>query len=189
MTWYDVKLATLQKMFSAEGLEINEDDDAVAEYIYAMPHACNEALALLSTSNKYLRQSFEVDSKVVTIDELPDYHSFGERIEAYGFDEEEVPHPIDVRLMAGRLIFPETPAIVYYNTWPEKITQDTEDDYELPLTDDVVVLLPLYMASELYKDDDISVSTIYRNEFEVARQELYNVPDNMDNVFTNESGW
>lgn len=37
---------------------------------------------------------------------------------------------------------------------------------------DVAVLLPLYMASQLYKDDDNSIATIYRNEFEVARGEL-----------------
>lgn len=189
MTWYDVKLATLQKMFSTEGTDINKEDDAVSEYINAMPYACNEALALLSTSNKFIRQSFEVDSKVITIDELPDYHSLGERIEAYYIDDEDMPTPIDVKLMAGRLIFPMTPAVLYYNAWPEKITHETPDNYEFPLYDDVVVLLPLYMAGELYKDDDISVATIYRNEFEAARAELYNVPDNMENVFTNYSGW
>ena len=30
MTWKEVKLATLQKMFSAEGLTINEADDSVS---------------------------------------------------------------------------------------------------------------------------------------------------------------
>lgn len=42
MTWKEVKLATLQKMFSAEGLTINEADDSVSEYINAMPQAANE---------------------------------------------------------------------------------------------------------------------------------------------------
>ena len=35
MTWKEVKLATLQKMFSAEGLVINEADDSVSEYLNA----------------------------------------------------------------------------------------------------------------------------------------------------------
>ena len=192
MTWKDVKLATLQKMFSSEGTDINEDDDTISEYVYAMPYACNEALALLSTSNRYLRQSYETgeNETVVTIEELPSFYSFGERIEAYALDDDGIPQEIDVRYVAGRLVFDQAPAIVYYNAWPETITQDTEDDYEFPLTNDVVVLLPLYMAAELYKDDDVTVATLYRNEFEAARAELVNVPTGyMDNVFHSDSGW
>lgn len=190
MTWKDVKLATLQKMFSSDGTDIKEDDDAVREYVNAMPYVCNEALALLATANKYIRLTYETDEKVVYTSQIPDFHSFGERIEAYGLDEEDVPFPIEAKLIAGRLILPFTPAVVYYNAYPETITAETEDDYEFSLPNDVVVLLPLYMAAELYKDDDISVATIYRNEFEVAREALYNVYETMENYFTNNySGW
>ena len=73
-------------------------------------------------------------------------------------------------IVAGRdIIFPAEEAgqyEVFYNAWPPQITGETLDDYELPLTPDVAVLLPLYMASQLYKDDDNSIATIYRNEFE-----------------------
>lgn len=79
---------------------------------------------------------------------------------------------------------------VYYNAYPGRITQNTADDYELPLDPEVVVLLPLYMASELYKDDDIGLATTYRNEFEVARELLRNgVPSPSAEEFTSESGW
>ena len=43
------------------------------------------------------------------------------------------------------------------------------------------VLIPLYIASQLYKDDDISQATAYRNEFEVGLQDLYR------NIETQES--
>lgn len=61
---------------------------------------------------------------------------------------------------------------VYYKAYPPAITLDTADDAELSLDPEVAALLPLYMASQLYKDDDIGIATIYRNEFEVAFERL-----------------
>lgn len=51
-------------------------------------------------------------------------------------------------------------------------TMEDENNKEEEITDDVCVLLPLYMASQLYKDDDISIATTYRNEFELGLEEL-----------------
>lgn len=61
---------------------------------------------------------------------------------------------------------------MWYNAYPPELTAKTENDYVLPLYPEVAALLPLYMASQLYKDDDISVATQYRNEFEVGREAL-----------------
>ena len=79
---------------------------------------------------------------------------------------------------------------VYYKAYPEEITSATPDDYVLPLDKEVVALLPLYMASQIYKGDEIGIATTYRNEFEVARDALQNKP-NMQAAeeFRNESGW
>ena len=73
----------------------------------------------------------------------------------------------------------ETPGnyIVYYNALPVTITIATEDDYELPLDKEVAAILPLYMASQLFKEDDISIATQYRNEFEVAFERLQNAAE------------
>ena len=79
---------------------------------------------------------------------------------------------------------------VYYNALPVEITAGTEDDYDLPLDREVAALLPLYMASELYKDDDVSVATSYRNEFEVGFDRLKNPqPSGQTERVTSESGW
>lgn len=61
---------------------------------------------------------------------------------------------------------------VYEKTVMDKIDADTDDDYALNLPEDACVLIPLYIASQLYKDDDISQATAYRNEFEVGLQDL-----------------
>ncbi len=79
---------------------------------------------------------------------------------------------------------------VYYKAYPAEITINTVDDYELPLDPEVAVILPLYMASQLYKDDDNAIATGYRNEFEVAFDRLSQktrVP--VAEKFISESGW
>lgn len=79
---------------------------------------------------------------------------------------------------------------IYYKAYPPTITVSTVDDYVLPLDSEVVVLLPLYMASQLYKDDDNGIATVYRNEFEVARELLFNQTTTLsDEHVVSESGW
>ena len=62
--------------------------------------------------------------------------------------------------------------IIHYRAYPQQITLETPDDEELALDPEVAALIPLYMASQLYKDDDNAIATVYRNEFEVGRDAL-----------------
>lgn len=79
---------------------------------------------------------------------------------------------------------------IYYRAYPEQITAETEDDTELPIDAEVYALLPLYMASQLYKDDDMGVATSYRNEYEVGFERLVNSANlSAYEEFTSESGW
>lgn len=79
---------------------------------------------------------------------------------------------------------------IYYKAYPEQITSDTPDDYELPIDEEVAVLLPLYMASQLYKDDDNALATTYRNEFEVAFERLRNKANTPSaGEFISKTGW
>lgn len=78
----------------------------------------------------------------------------------------------------------------YYNALPVEITAGTEDDYDLPLDREVAALLPIYMAAELYKDDDVAIATQYRNEFEVGFDRLKNPqPSGKAEQVISESGW
>ena len=79
---------------------------------------------------------------------------------------------------------------IYYKAYPKKITDKTLDTEELCIDDEVATLLPLYMASQLYKDDDNGIATSYRNEFEVAFERLVkNNSAPSAERFTSESGW
>lgn len=79
---------------------------------------------------------------------------------------------------------------IYYQAYPDMIDAATEDTYVLNLDPEVVVLLPLYMASQLYKDDDNGIATAYRNEFEVALEGLQQADfEEGHEAFTSKGGW
>ena len=76
---------------------------------------------------------------------------------------------------------------IAYNAVPTQIDCETLDTDKIDLPFDMLNILPLYIASELYKDDDISIATIYRNEFET---ELENMRYDANDVhFTSVNGW
>ena len=64
--------------------------------------------------------------------------------------------------------------LIHYRAYPQQITLATPDDYEFSLDPDVAALIPMYMASQIYMDDDPSIATSYRNYFEVGRDALSN---------------
>ena len=58
----------------------------------------------------------------------------------------------------------------------EHVNYNTSANKVIDLPEDACVLIPLYIASQLYKDDDIAQATAYRNEFEVGLADLdYNL--------------
>lgn len=71
---------------------------------------------------------------------------------------------------------------MYDKTTVKHITSETPINEEIELTEDACVLIPLYIASQLYKDDDISQATAYRNEFEVGLQNLYLNLENQESI-------
>lgn len=80
--------------------------------------------------------------------------------------------------------------LIHYRAYPQQITLETEDETELSLDPEVAALIPLYMASQIYKDDDLSIATQYRNEFEVGREALSQealIPKK--EKFVTSSGW
>jgi len=81
--------------------------------------------------------------------------------------------------------------LVWYRSFPNLITHDTTDDYIFDLPDDLMLLLPMYIASELYKEDDLAIATSYRNEYEVELSRLAEDSANAPTSerFTSESGW
>ncbi len=215
MTWRDLKVFTLQKMFAITGDELVEDE-TTNPYLKSMPAVANEALQLLSTAGRFIKKTLTIeqlaedadpeestaDIKTTAQDGIyrydlgvltEDYYSFG----TIFLEEDGRYAPAADYVIEGDKTLVLNAATIgkwtlYYNAYPEEITKDTLDDTELSLHPEVAALMPLYMASQIYKDDDIGQAVQFRNEFEVGREALMmNAARQKTGTesFTSASGW
>lgn len=77
--------------------------------------------------------------------------------------------------------------IITYKAYPTKITLNTQDSYKFTIPSEMIAILPLYIVSQLYKDDDISQATQYRNEFEIELENINILNEPIE--FANNSNW
>lgn len=172
MLWGEVKLITLQKLFSADTTEIIIDD-TTTPYLSAMPGAANACLNYIAATVRHIIKSIEQEKGgILHLKELaPDFYA----LEAV-YVGEELKKTYDCRFigMDTLLINSDEKITILYEAYPAKITADTPDDYEMPLYEEVCELLPWFMASQLYKDDEMSTSTVYWNEFAAMLEEIKN---------------
>lgn len=171
MTWGEVKQIVLQKIDEATG------EDA-SEYMGSMAAPANEGLQLLSTTGKYITQCLELNQEQATrqrydLRELTEDFFRLDKIYYEGPNQYGLTQ--DYTLEGERvLVLPPKAGkwLVYYSAYPREITGETKDEQPLAIDPEVIVLLPLYIASQIFKFDDISLSTIWRNEFEAGREGL-----------------
>jgi hypothetical protein len=179
ITTDDEYIQSAGKLSTFKGVIDNPDDEPVAlsfssQYPYELRNVC-----------MYM-QSYKTDTAVPDYEEyirysLPDiFDSFYQLSENDLYYEGEnggqyVAADEYYQEADKTLVIPRSePGIytIYYKAYPQMITNETEDEYVLELDPEVAAILPLYMASQLYKDDDNSIATVYRNEFEVAFDRL-----------------
>ena len=217
MIWKDLKIYTLQKIFAITGDAIVEDD-TTKPYLKSMPAVANEALQLLSTAGRFIKKKISIEqmppdsleissadhSSIVQDSGIYRYDLSALTIDFYSFGSNEIFLESDglYGKTAGFSIEGESILVldaskvgkwtIYYNAYPQQITKDTPDETDLSLHPEVAVLMPLYMASQLYKDDDIGQAVQYRNEFEVGRETLMmNASKQLtgSDSFVSSTGW
>lgn len=199
MTWGECKAAALRKMFGSDGGRIDYSEPGNADYIAAMPAAANEAMErIVSTAGRPLRKSADIDMEedVQYLDmseQVGDFRAFGEYLEVYLVVGSGLAALDAAAIGQSVLQLPKGVSgtvRVFYDAVPEHITEYTNDAEELPLSDDCNVLIPLYLAGELYKDDDIGMATAYMNEFESRLSSLPATESGVrDGSFTSLTGW
>lgn len=182
-TWEEIQVTALQKMFLITGSDI-ERNDSTNSYLAAMPSAYNEAVRLLSVTNRYIIKSYDIPCSGIggniTInlrEEIPDMFQIKPNglyfTDAEGMIYEDFGN---YRMIGQEFMVLDNSDIgtytLYYYAYPLKVTSDTADNTDLQIDPDVASLVPLYMASQLYKEDDPSMAATYRNEFEMGRDEL-----------------
>ena len=186
MTWGEVKLVALQTMFSNDG-EVLVEDDVNREYLNAMPGKANEALQQLAlvghpllktwkvridadaeseaASTELLILPVEQDSldKIALRHYLPRFrclHGSEVMLDAggiYGTAEDWRMEGDDVFVIPGEVAGTYT---LCYRAYPQTITAETPDSEDIDLAPEAAALIPLYIAGELYKEDDPSLATL-----------------------------
>lgn len=193
MTWGEVKLAALQRIFSNDGAALNRDDSN-EEYLNAMPAVANEALTILTGAGIPLLRKLiveitpevtepEKDGQILRIPvtsggvaridmrETAELYRALASGEIYRETAREGYGPADSWSVEGTdtLVLPVGEAAVYtvyYQAYVTVISASTPDDTDLGVPREVAELVPLYIGAELYREDDIQMSTQMLNEFE-----------------------
>lgn len=196
MTWGDVKLIALQTMFSNEGAVITADD-INQEYINAMPGKANEAMQQIAavgrpilkkwhiridadaeeneTADTLTLPAVEKRYKISLSHYLPRFRCIDRGAvmlddgNIYDVAEDWRLEGDDVLVIPGEVTGEYT---IWYQAYPQTITAQTPDEEDIDLAPDAAVLIPLYIAAELYKEDELAMATVLRNEFEDGLQKL-----------------
>lgn len=196
MTWGDVKLIALQTMFSNEGPALSVDD-INQEYLYAMPGKANEAMQQIAAVGRPILKDWYVKiaegaDETVTEDMLTlpaaekrykiRLSHYVQRFrcidrgtvmlddgDIYDVAEDWSLEGDDVLVIPGNV---EGEYTVWYRAYPQTITAQTPDDEAIDMTPDAAALIPLYIAAELYKEDELAMATVLRNEYEDGLQKL-----------------
>lgn len=192
MKWKEIQEETLRNMFRDITLEEAKQDDECALYLLLMPNKANEALLRICTNYIKLPKQY-----MLNIEDNELQYNLKEQISNfYEF--------INITFKDGRYLsrdkyiyengililpegFEEENLIINYNSYPTKITSETKQDYVLDVPEEVAILIPAYIASELYKDDDIQHSVILRNQFEASLSELRQT--NKRKGYISTKGW
>lgn len=189
MKWGEAKLICLQTMFANEGPELTENDSN-RDYLYAMPGKANEAMLQLSLVGRPLLKEAKIavgveneleaavleggaTCRVHLKEYLPDFRALHQLMldshGIYGDAEEYRVVGDDVLVLPGDVAGVYT---VIYKAYPTPVSLETLDDEVLDVNEECAALVPIYMAAELYKDDDLSLATVLRNEYEDGLQKI-----------------
>lgn len=171
MDWGQIQIESLRKMYlnnkpiSIDKLEEYKQDKKYQTYLEAMPQAANEAINYILENGKPLIKSFQIEknsSKYNLKEIINNYKRLYEI--SCSSDIKPIYHfEGDSILVIDR--FSDGDITIYYEAYPKVITEETESSEKIDVDFNYACLIPLYIAGELYKDDDISLATMYMNEF------------------------
>ena len=170
MTWGEIQIESLKKMFlNNESLSVNKLSDYMNEkkyktYLYAMPQACNEAINFIVSKLGSNESTFELEKE----DNI--YYDLSKKIEDFRMIKGIYSKmPVSWKILNKNTIiidnWQDEKILVSYEVKPTIINSDTDTNFVIEIASEYANLIPLYIAGELYKDDDLTLSTMYMNEF------------------------
>lgn len=194
-TWGDIVVATCRKMFlNKDAITVADlpdliDDRNYSTYINMAPDVMNELMVILNN-----RVLINIDTMTLNLQDTlmedyleDDFSSYVFDIHKY-MEDNEITNYLYTEVIQhtyikrDNLLFEEQDGKLYidkrfmdrnsltltikYRIIPERFTTTTSWNTVIDLPYNICSIVPLYLASELYKDDDISLATSYRNQFE-----------------------
>ncbi len=170
MNWGEIQIESLKKMFlNNDDLSIDKLDDYKKEkkyktYLFAMPQACNEAINYIVSrlgSNEKLYIMEKEDNNFYDLSQkITDFRM----LKAIYADM-----PLNWKIINKNTVYIDfssnDKAIISYETKPIIINESTDEEQKIEIANEYANLIPLYIAGELYKDDDLTLATMYMNEF------------------------
>lgn len=194
-TWGDIVVATCRKMFlNKDAITVADlpdliDDRNYSTYINMAPDVMNELMVILNN-----RVLINIDTMTLNLQDTlmkdyleDDFSSYVFYIHKY-MEDNEITNYLYTEVIQhtyikrDNLLFEEQDGKLYidkrfmdrnsltltikYRIIPERFTTTTPWNTLIDLPYNICSIVPLYLASELYKDDDISLATSYRNQFE-----------------------
>lgn len=165
MTWGEIQIESLKKMFlnnddlKVEKLNEYKDDKKYKTYLFAMPQACNEAIEYICNLEPLVK-SYElvVEKEKYDLSELIDDFKGVENVISNSKWEMESQNVLKVDRNSGKIT-------IYYEAYPELVSSTTLANKKIEISRECVRYIPLYIAGQLYKDDDLTLATMYMNEF------------------------
>ena len=194
-TWGDIVVATCRKMFlNKDAITVADlpdliDDRNYSTYINMAPDVMNELMVILNN-----RVLININSMTLNLQDTLMENYLENDLSTYVFDihkymeDNEITNYLYTEVIQhtyikrDNLLFEEQDGKLYidkrfidrnsltltikYRIIPERFTTTTPWNTLIDLPYNICSIVPLYLASELYKDDDISLATSYRNQFE-----------------------
>lgn len=165
MTYGEIQIESLKKMFlnnddlSIDKLNEYKESKKYKTYLFAMPQACNEAINYICNLEPVIK-SYEltVEKERYDLKELIEDFKCIENIISNKKWNMETDSILKIDATAGNVI-------IYYEAYPTLIDSKSTEETKLNINKECVRYIPLYIAGELYKDDDLTLSTVYMNEF------------------------
>lgn len=175
MTYGEMKTAVMAKI---DELGASGDKES---YYPQIPPAANEGMMLLATAGKPFEKRLELictPAETAQRFELRQIWPAFYRLKTlYWMDEAGMLHGAEgVTVENGKTVI--APAemrgtiLAWCEVYPQPCSDLTADAAEIELDAEAAALLPLYVASQIFKHDDIQLATIWRNEFETGRESL-----------------
>jgi len=165
MTWGEIQIESLKKMFlnnddlSIDELESYKTNKKYKTYLFAMSQAFNEAIRYISNLEPIIKSyELEVDQERYNLKELISDYKCLENVISNKKWEMETEDVIKFDKESGTVI-------IYYESNPILVDSTTSSETTFDINKDCLQYVPLYIAGELYKDDDLTLSTVYMNEF------------------------